>query len=230
MSARPAIAAAFALPLLVGCSVFGGKAAEEPPYTLEKIDGDIEIRAYAPFTVAVAAVEGPRDEALSEGFLMLFDYITGENTGSAEIAMTAPVLTEGEGQEIAMTAPVITEQAGGQEGEGDEIAMTAPVLTEGGEGQRWRIVFVLPEGMTAETAPRPTAENVTIEDRPGRRVAIKRYPGFNTPAKAEASRVALEGWLSSKNMAHQADWRVAGYHPPWTIPWLRRYEVWVTLE
>ncbi|MEL6576213.1 MAG: heme-binding protein [Pseudomonadota bacterium] len=230
MRAPPVVSAAVTSAFLVGCSVFGGKAAEEPPYTLEKVDDDIEVRRYDPFTVAVAAVEGPRDEALNEGFLMLFDYITGDNVSASEIAMTAPVLTEGEGEEIAMTAPVLTEQVPAEGAEGAEIAMTAPVLTEGGEGQSWRIVFVLPEGMTSETAPRPTGENVTIEDRPGRRVAIKRYPGFNTPEKAEANRVALEGWLAAEDMAHLGDWRVAGYHPPWTIPWLRRYEVWVTLE
>ncbi|MEM7499337.1 MAG: heme-binding protein [Pseudomonadota bacterium] len=191
-----------------GCSVFGGKAAEEPAYALERVDGDIEIRAYAPFAVAVATVEGEWDDALSEGFMMLFDYITGENAGASEIEMTAPVLTEGEGQEIAMTAPVLTE-----EGSGD-----------------WRIVFVLPEGMTAETAPRPTGPNVTIEDRPGSRVAVNRYPGFNTAAKREANRTALDTWLAAEGIAHRGDWRFAGYNPPWTIPWLRRYEVWVTLE
>ena len=39
--------------LLVGaCSVFGGKAAEEPKYRIVLADGDIEVRAYEPYAVA----------------------------------------------------------------------------------------------------------------------------------------------------------------------------------
>jgi DNA gyrase inhibitor GyrI len=210
---RAAPAALLASLFLAGCSVFGGKAAEEPDHTVIREDGPYEIREYAPYAVALTTSGGSRDDAAREGFLRLFDYISGENEGSREIAMTAPVLTEPERAD----------------GEGEEIAMTAPVLTEE-TARGWQVGFVLPEGMTAEAAPRPTNADVRIEDRPARRIAVRRFSGFNTPEKAERNRELLAGWLEEQGLAPEGDWRVAGYHPPWTIPWLRRYEVWVTLE
>ncbi|MEM6944978.1 MAG: heme-binding protein [Pseudomonadota bacterium] len=213
MQTAPALLTAAAIPLLAGCSVFGGKAAEEPPYDVERAVGDIEIRTYSPYAIATTVAKGSRDDALSEGFLRLFDYITGDNAVDAEIAMTAPVLAAPDG------APF----------ESMEIAMTAPVLSEASEAG-WAVSFVLPDGMTAADAPRPLDPAVTIEDRPPRRIATYRFAGFNTPTKAEKNRTRLAEWLDAEGLAHQGDWSVAGYHPPWTIPWLRRYEVWVTLN
>ncbi|MEM6676890.1 MAG: heme-binding protein [Pseudomonadota bacterium] len=206
-AAMPPILLLLAL-ALAGCSVFGGKAAEEPAYEVERVSGDNHIRAYAGYAIAKTTAPGSRDEATRTGFLRLFDYITGDNKGAAEIAMTAPVLTEPEGAEIAMTAPVlIDEQATG-----------------------WQVVFVLPEGMTAETAPAPSSPEVAVEDVVPRRVAVRAFAGWLTPEKAAYNRGRLADWLEGEGIAHEGDWRTAGYHPPWTIPWLRRYEVWVTLK
>ena len=201
--------------VLAGCSVFGGKAAEEPAYAVERLAGDNEIRAYEGYAVARVREPGGRDEATREGFLRLFDYISGENQAGGEIAMTAPVLTE-------------PGSAKGGEG-GTEIAMTAPVLSEAA-GDGWVVAFVLPEGMDAAAAPVPADPGVEIVDVPGERVAVRRFAGFLTAEKAAANRARLDEWLAAEGIAHKGDWRTAGFHPPWTIPWLRRYEVWVSLD
>ncbi|MEO1459944.1 MAG: heme-binding protein, partial [Pseudomonadota bacterium] len=180
--ARSALLAVVAV-TAAGCSVFGGKAAEEPAYTMERQEGAFEIRAYPGLVVARTTAPGDRDAATSEGFMRLFDYITGENGGAREIEMTAPVIaSQGaettEGAEIAMTAPVIgTPVRGGAEtpdpdAAGAEIAMTAPVIgTPADAAAGWQIAFVLPEGVTAETAPRPTDPSVEIATLPERRLA-----------------------------------------------------------
>ncbi|MEO1460295.1 MAG: heme-binding protein, partial [Pseudomonadota bacterium] len=61
-------------------------------------------------------------------------------------------------------------------------------------------------------------------------LAVARFSGFLSDSNLAENRTALEGWLSSKGIAHQGDWQWAGYNPPWTIPWLRRNEIWVTLR
>lgn len=205
---------------LAGCSVFGGPAAEEPPFTLVEKDGAIEIRDYAEIVIARTTVAADsRDAAVSEGFGRLFDYITGANEGAREIAMTAPVIVD---PDEAATAD-----------EGAEIAMTAPVLVEESEesaDRAWTTVFVLPEEMTLENAPLPTSADVTLDTVPGRRVAVARFSGFFNGGNADKAQASLEAWLKARQIAHQGDWQSAGYNPPWTLPWLRRNEVLVTLE
>lgn len=60
---------------------------------LETYD-DVEIRQYAPHLLATVRVDGKFDEAGSQAFRPLFNYISGDNRSDAKIAMTAPVLQQ----------------------------------------------------------------------------------------------------------------------------------------
>jgi hypothetical protein len=206
-----------------GCSVFGGEAADEQEYRAIEQDGDVEIRKYDGFAVAETTVMAPFDEATGVGFRRLFGYISGGNRSKAKIEMTAPVLTEPKGEKIAMTAPVLA-QPGNEMRAGSASSLTP----EGNES--WTIAFVLPEGLTAASAPAPTDPRVTLRDLPSRRVASIRFSGRFRNATAEMKRQFLADWLASRGLSHSDDWRVAGYNPPWTIPALRRNEVLVTLR
>ena len=197
--------------LVAGCSVVGGKAADEPDYRLVAAEEAFEIREYPALTIAVTESDGSWDDAVERGFGRLFRYISGANQGSAEIAMTAPVLTE---------------QAGTK---GEKIAMTAPVLTEEGNGG-WRTAFVLPAGFTAETAPAPTDPAVRIETISARQVGVVTFSGGMDEEKFAQQRALLEDWLGRQGRAPGDEWQMAGYNPPWTLPWLRRNEVLVTLQ
>ncbi len=207
--------------LLGGCSVFGGKAAEEPSYEVVSREGEIEIREYAGYAIAETTVEAPFDEATSTGFRRLFGYISGENGADTEIAMTAPVLTTPDSREIAMTAPVSVSQSATTEGETGFV--------EAGNGP-WTVRFVLPEDYDASTAPAPTSADVRLRDIAPRRVATIRFSGFFGDEAAEANRMRLAAWLDENGLSHAGDWRIAGYNPPWTIPFLRRNEVIVSLN
>ncbi|MCA9357381.1 heme-binding protein [Candidatus Nomurabacteria bacterium] len=80
---------------------------EEPKFTtIEKRSG-YEIRQYTPYIIAETDVIGEYNEATSKGFGIIADYIFGNNTSRASIAMTAPVLENETSEKIAMTVPVI---------------------------------------------------------------------------------------------------------------------------
>jgi hypothetical protein len=201
--------------LLGGCTLFGIRSGTpQPPYTVVGRVGEVELRQYAPRLAAETTVPGGEIDARSAGFRKLAAYIFGANTkpggGSAEIAMTAPVeqnQAEG-GAQVAMTAPVAQQQAAGG----------------------WTIRFFMPAGMTLATAPRPRDASVHLVEVPAATMAVLRFSGI--PGK-EAVSVHSERLL--KALAG-SDWKPEGpvvawfYDPPWTLPWLRRNEVAVTVQ
>jgi hypothetical protein len=68
-------------------------AIEEPAYTVVTRHDGIEYRQYQSYLVAetVVADTSDRNDAASAGFRRLFKYITGDNSSSKSISMTAPV-------------------------------------------------------------------------------------------------------------------------------------------
>src|SRR6478609_8888480 len=77
-----------------------------PEYEVVRRLGDIEVRQYAPYTVAEAHVSGAADDAVNSAFPILTGYIFGKNKGArafvtaeAEKRPAAPI-------HFAMTAPV----------------------------------------------------------------------------------------------------------------------------
>ena len=71
---------------------------------------------------------------------------------------------------------------------------------------------------------------MTIRQVEQHEVASIRFSGRLSNEAAEQRRAQLEGWLQAEGLAHQGDWRIATYDPPFTIPWFRRNEVLVTLQ
>ncbi len=208
---------------VAACSAFGGKAAEEPAYNVVIEDGDFQVREYDGYAVAETMVSPPFDSATRTGFGRLVRYISGANSGSRKIEMTAPVELEPRGDKIKMTAPVLLGPVG-YSGASQEPALTGSAI------ETWRMAFVLPEGYTAENSPVPSNPAVMVRDVAPRRVASVRFGGFLGDRKAEQERRRLAAWLEARGIEHDGDWRVAGYNPPWTIPPLRRNEVLVTLR
>jgi hypothetical protein len=67
--------------------------SEKARYEIESIDGDFEVRHYAPRVQAETVLNAaPWQQSLHEGFERLASYIRGGNSRQLKIAMTAPVL------------------------------------------------------------------------------------------------------------------------------------------
>ncbi len=202
-----------------GCSVFGIRTTDEPDYEVTRSEGAFELRRYSSYVVAKTTVEKDYDGASSTAFRRLFRYISGANSGSRAIDMTAPVIREPrsgsgkEGKKIAMTAPVLMRESN---------------LEETSDG--WEMAFVLPEEYTFETAPVPSSPDVRLENVPEKTVAVLRFSGsFNDERFAEKRAEMLE-LLKGKGYRAISEPRLAGYDPPWTIPPLRRNEILVDVE
>lgn len=187
------------LMLMAGaCSVFGGAAAPEPEYTTVQAEEAFEIRDYGELVIVKTSM-GVGD---NDAFGRLFDYISGDNQGAREIAMTAPVLATPKSTEIAMTAPVL-------QLDGDATPEMA---------------FILTADFTPETAPVPSDPAVTLGTVPARRVAVLTYNGLWRDGSATAE-TQLRAWMADKGLDPIGPASVAGYNPPWTIPTFRRNEV-----
>lgn len=180
---------------------------EEPRFTVVDKVGAIEIRQYGPRLAADVIVQGDEEDARSNGFRPLADYIFGNNTTRTKIDMTAPVAQE----------------------RNEKIAMTAPV-SQTREGSAWRVRFFMPAKYTLETLPKPNNPAVQIVQVPGETMAVLRFSNSrSTEAVAQRTAELLRGLENSR-------WIVAGapvtwlYDPPWTLPFFRRNEVAVAVK
>jgi hypothetical protein len=67
--------------------------SEKARYEIESVDGDFEVRHYAPRVHAETVLNAaPWKQSLNEGFDRLANYIYGGNSRQMKIAMTAPVM------------------------------------------------------------------------------------------------------------------------------------------
>jgi hypothetical protein len=172
---------------------------EEPAFDRLAMQGEVEIRRYAPRLAAETRVAADEMASRSEGFSRLAGYIFGGNAGAARIAMTAPV---------AQTPT--------------RIAMTAPVAQSAApDGHVIR--FFLPAAL--REPPAPNDPRVSIVTVPAETLAVLRFTGSTAPEAVAGARARLMAALGSgpwQAMGEPVAWF---YDPPWTIPALRRNEV-----
>ncbi|RZI63274.1 MAG: heme-binding protein [Variovorax sp.] len=183
-------------------------AIEEPDYQVARKLGDIEVRQYAPYVVAEVLLDATAADAGSQAFPILAGYIFGKNKGEKKLEMTAPVTQSAVPARLDMTAPVTTAAVDG----------------------RMRVQFVLPKGVTLETAPEPLDPRVQLRLVPATAVAAIRYSGTWSEANYQEHLAELKATLAAEGMATQGEPVLARYNAPF-VPWfLRRNEVWLTLR
>ena len=186
-------------------------ATEEPKYAVLEKESPFEIRSYAPMIIAEVQVEGDLDEASSQGFRLIAAYIFGQNQINEKIAMTAPVTVED------------------QSAKSGKIAMTTPVGIESNAG-KWTVSFVMPVEYSMETIPKPINPQVQLRQIPAVKKAVISFSGFYNTQKVAEKTLELEQWMKSRNLHSVGSPNFARYNPPWTLPFMRRNEVMLTLR
>jgi hypothetical protein len=190
-------------------------ATEEPKFSIIEKSEPFELRAYAPQLVAEVKVEGDLDTASSQGFRLIAAFIFGQNQVSEKISMTVPV-----GIETAQST---------------KIAMTVPVGIEASKDSakgvnQWVFSFVMPSEFTMATLPKPVNPLVTIRELPAQKRAAITFSGFYNEAKVLEKTKALEEWIKSKQWQAIGSPQFARYNPPWSIPFMRRNEILITVR
>lgn len=180
---------------------------EQQPYELVRRYAHFELRRYPAHVVAEIQVNATFDRAGNAAFRHLFNYITGSNTAQQKLAMTAPVIQElGPSQKLAMTAPVL--QSGPLPGSKDPADFV--------------VAFVLPAGLTAETAPVPANPDVKVRAIPGSVAAALRFTGSGSEAAFERHNTGLQAALVVAGLTAVGPPRFARFDPPFK-PWLLRH-------
>jgi SOUL heme-binding protein len=180
-------------------------AIEEPAYEVTAKIGDVELRQYAPYVVAEVMMTGSATEAGNKAFRILAGYIFGKNKGAKRLAMTAPVTQTATPMKLEMVAPVIQNAAPGG----------------------YLVQFVLPRGVTLDTAPEPIDQRIVLRQVQPRRVAVIRYSGFWSDANYNKHLARLEETLRKAGMGWSGEPAYSRYNPPFTPWFLRRNEIWL---
>ncbi|WP_230009292.1 heme-binding protein, partial [Microbacterium sp. Bi128] len=162
------------------------------------------------YAVAEIEVKATFAHAGNAAFRHLFNYISGSNTAQRKLAMTAPVIQgPGQSQKLAMTAPVL--QSG--------------PLPGSAEPADFIVAFVLPAGVTAETAPVPANPDVRVRAQPGSLAAALRFSGSGSEAAFVRRNDGLQEALKLAGLKPVGPPRFARFDPPFKPWFLRRNEV-----
>jgi hypothetical protein len=152
-------------------------------------------------------VPGPAADAGSQAFPILAGYIFGKNKGEKKFAMTAPVMQAAEPVQLPMTAPVTQMPAAGG----------------------FIVQFVLPRGVSRETAPEPTDARVMLREVPASQVAVIRFSGFWSDTNYEEHLTTLQNALRAAEIKWVGEPVYSRYNAPFTPWFLRRNEIWLKL-
>ena len=188
--------------VLLGFQIASGPAMsyEEPKYTVISETDTYQVRRYKKRTVA--EVNFDRDNS---GFRILFNYISGANTGSKKVEMTVPVT---QSEKIDMTVPV------------------TQISTDGKMIMR----FFLPNKYSMKNAPKPTDKRVRIVDLPEQYFGVISYSGFASEANFKKHQDKLRTVLLKDGLVVSGPPVKATYNSPFTPPFLRRNEAMFPLE
>ena len=196
-------------------AVFGRTGVKEPTYSvLFKSSANYEVRQYQKYFIAEVPHRNDGND-----FRTLARYIgvfgQPENEPRKPLAMTAPVL---------MDPTSTTSNSNGQ-----QMAMTAPVINTDKT-----MSFVLPfELKELSDVPKPRDPRIKIKQSNGRTVAVDSFSGWYSDAVGQERFTALCEKLKKDGIIGENEvpnWSVAQYHPPFTIPFFRRNEIWVDVN
>ena len=208
MRRRSLIISCFALimTILPGCSVFGIRSGyEQLNYkVIDKIE-NVEVRQYPARVVAVVNNMNNKNEA----FMLLFRYISGENSSSDKVAMTTPVQVDNVSTKIAMTSPVETSKSG---------------------YSGVNMQFFLPRLFSVDSAPKPNDPRVKIISLQEEIFAAITYSGSNSEARFLSASDRLQKILNGSRWKTVSVASFLGYDPPFAIPFLRRNEAIIRVE
>ena len=173
---------------------------EEPEYSIGKKTEVYEVRKYKKRTVAEVIYSEE-----SNGFRLLFEYISGANKGFKDVKMTTPVTHS------------------------KKIDMTVPVTQSTTDG-KMNMRFFLPQKYSKQNAPVPINERISIIDLPIGYFAVISYSGFSSDYNFEKHYTEFKNALDKDGLVIKGPPIKASCNSPFTLPFLRRNEAMYSLK
>jgi hypothetical protein len=186
-------------------------ATETPKFKILKSSGKCELRSYAKSITASVLVDATEHgSAGSEAFGVLADYIFGNNTSRASIAMTAPVAS--------------------QQLSSEKIAMTAPVSSSQTKTGQYSVSFTMPSSYSLSSLPKPNSSKVIIASREPYQAVVIKFSGYTSEAKINKKSAELKAWADSINLVANGPISVLRYDAPYKPGFLRHNEISIQVD
>ena len=199
-------AAALGTAIIAGSEVLA--KYEEPDYEVVEKSQEFELRKYPAVIAAQVELEGTWENSADQAFRILAGYIFGKNIARQKIAMTVPVTESGASEKIAMTVPVTSATSDG----------------------KMLMRFYMPSKYRMETLPEPIDTRIKFLEVAPANYAVIRFSGFASKDNIERNESKLKKYVQEKNLTVNGKTVRAFYNPPWTLPFLRRNEIWIPFE
>lgn len=185
--------------------------ADEPKFKIEETIGDIQIRRYDPMILAQVVIKGARKFAIREGFVLIADYIFGNNESKKASATGPSDKNPNKSEKISMTAPVLQYPQ-------EAYSLTKKEIT-------WTVSFVMPQTYTLDTLPKPNNSEIKIVPVPSKRFVVIRFSGLASDDSIKDHLDRLILYVTEHKIKVRGEPLFAFYNPPWTLPILRRNEI-----
>mgnify|MGYP000014666955 CR=1 FL=1 len=116
----------------------------------------------------------------------------------------------------------------GGNSEQKQIAMTSPVHMDIGDSVS-TMAFVMPSEYKKEDLPKPSSNDVVIENIQSEYVAAIQFSGFSDAESIEKNKIKLEKALKENGLTYFGNFRYLGYNPPYQLVG-RKNEIIVSLN
>lgn len=234
---------------VIGSIAFSRHFVEQWRYTvLKDLGKNVQIRRYPAQIVAEVDILNAPDfrSAQGQGFRKVAGFIFGNNiarggTTSSTGATGSTDALLSQSQKVSMTSPVLTTPL--ETAPAQKISMTSPVITtkqstgaddadNTGAGN-YRVAFVMPSKYTSiDQLPVSKDPAVRLRVMDGRvEISYRTRGGHSAKSLKEGEAVLREA--AAKNglrIKEGASPMLAGYDPPFIIPFMRRSEVSLALD
>lgn len=177
---------------------------QTPDYEVLSTSEEYEVRKYAPYSVCTTNMVSSAIVP-DPGAIPVEPFLTSNSFNTLAKYIFGENMLDGQSEKLSMTTPVIT----------DSNSMS----------------FVLPRSYDSMTAPIPTSESIVLKDLPSEIIAVREFTGLVTEGEVSRQKAKLEDALIAAGVVYDsASFKVLQYNPPYTLPWVRRNEISVTIN
>lgn len=107
----------------------------------------------------------------------------------------------------------------------EKISMTAPVLQQA-SGELWYVSFIMPKAYILSEIPKPLDNTIQLVNTKASDYYCLRFSGRLSDKNLQNHLNTFYAYIKEKKYQIDGAPIFAFYDPPWTLPFLRRNEVW----